>query len=206
VSPATPEESPDTRGTASLPLQVWQRMDWQFLLPPTEYGTVACAGAVDHELARGLALLGGAVHHVRSATDWRSLAGSCSLVVLARPQPEDIDAALSALRPGGWLYAEITRGSPFSRGPRTLSGWLRALRRTGLQEVAAHWHIPDIATSSRIVPFDAPVVIRDALLRLRSRRFGTAISAAARLAQRLGTLPLLAREGSVVGCLPGGSR
>ena len=181
-------------------------MDWQFLLPETEHGRVACAGDVDDALARGLALLGGTVHHVRSATDWHALAGSCSLVVLARPRPEDIDAALSALRPGGWLYAEIRRGRPFSRGPRTLSGWLRALRRAGLHEVAAHWHIPDVATSSRIVPFDAPVVVRDALLRLRSRRFGTAISAAAHLAQRLGTLPLLAPEGSVVGRRPGGPR
>jgi hypothetical protein len=181
-------------------------MDWQFLLPSTEHVTVACAGVIDDELAQGLVLLDGTLHHVRSATDWRSLAGSCSLVVLARPQPEDIGAALSALRPGGWLYAEVRRGRPFARGPRTVGGWLRALRRAGLEEVAAHWHIPDIATSSRIVPFDAPVVVREALVRLRSRRFGIAMSAAGRLAQRLGMLPLLAPEGSVVARRPGGPR
>jgi hypothetical protein len=68
--------------------------------------------------------------------------------------------------------------------------------------VAAYWHVPDIATSSRIVSLDAPATVRDVLLRHRKVRFGRALSLLARLALRVGLLPLALPEGSLVGRRP----
>jgi len=184
------------------PLQTWQRLDWRFLLPCTEAEEIACAGNVDDDLAAGLPLIAPTVHRVTTAEAWAPLAGTCDLVVLASPPAADVGSAVAALRPGGWVYAEIRRGRPGSRGPWTVRGWARALRRAGLEEVTAHWHVPDIATSSRIVSLDARVVVRDVLLRTQGRRFGRALSLTARAALRLGLIPLVVPEGSVVGRRP----
>ncbi len=180
------------------PLRAWHRLDWRFLLPSCEPQVIACAGALDEDLVSGLPLIAPTVHTVTSPAGWAALAGACDLVVLASPAPADLGPAVAALRPGGWLYAEVHRGRPSSRGPWTVRGWQRAVRRAGLDEVAAHWHVPTIATSSRIIALDARVVLRDVLLRTRRRRFGTALSLAARAALRLGLVPLLVPEGSVV--------
>ncbi|WP_369131774.1 hypothetical protein [Modestobacter sp. I12A-02662] len=185
--------------TGETPLRAWHRLDWRFLLPECEPQVIACAGALDDDLVSGLPLIAPTVHTVTSPAGWAALAGTCDLVVLASPAPADLRPAAAALRPGGWLYAEVRRGRPSTRAPWTVRGWQRALRRAGLAEVAAHWHVPTIATSSRVIALDARVVLRDVLLRTRRRRFGTALSLAARAALRLGLVPVLVPEGSVVG-------
>lgn len=191
---------------AELPLQVWHRMDWRFLLPRLEPTAVACGGVVDDDLASGLALLGCPVHRVSSAEDWPNVSGRCDVVMLVRPRRDEFRAAVAAVRPGGWLCVEVRRSRPWGRGPRTLRGWRRQFERAGLDEIAWYWHVPDIATSSRIVSLDSPATVRDVLLRHRRVRFGRALSLLARLALMLGLLPLVLPEGSLVGRRPGAPR
>ena len=185
-----------------LPLQTWHRMDWRFLLPRLDPSAVACGGAVDEDLRSGLALLGCPVHQVTSPGDWQDLSGRCDVVVLVRPDRNSFRSAVAAVRPEGWICAEIRRTRPWSRGPRTLRGWRRQFERAGLDEIAWYWHVPDIATSSRIVSLDSPATVRDVLLRHRRIRFGRVLSLLARLALMLGLLPLALPEGSVVGRRP----
>jgi hypothetical protein len=178
-------------------------MDWRFLLPRLDPSAVAYGGAVDEDLKSGLSLLGCPVHRVTSPEGWRDVSGRCDVVLLVRPSREQFRAAAAAVRPEGWICAEIRRRRPWSRGPRTLHGWRREFERAGLDEVAAYWHVPDIPTSSRIVSLDARATVRDVLLRHRGVRFGRALSMGARLALRLGLLPLALPEGSLLGRRPG---
>jgi hypothetical protein len=157
---------------------------------------------VDEDLMSGLALLGCPVHRVASAAAWADVSGQCEVVLLVRPSREEFQAAVAAVRPDGWVCVEVRRARPWGRGPRTLHGWRREFERAGLADVAAYWHVPDIATSSRIVSLDAPATVRDVLLRHRKVRFGRALSLLARLALRLGLLPLALPEGSLVGRRP----
>lgn len=201
-SPA-PEPAAAPTATAELPLQAWQGMDWRFLLPRLDPSAVACGGAVDADLLHGLSLLGCPVHPVTSPEDWCRISGRCDLVVLVRPRPDQFRAAVGAVRPGGWICAQVRRTRPWGRGPRTLRGWRREFGRAGLEEIGWYWHVPDIATSSRIVSLDARATVRDVLLRHHGVRFGRTLSSLARLALRLGLLPLALPEGSLVGRRPG---
>ena len=188
--------------TAELPLQSWHRMDWRFLLPQLDPSAVACGGAVDDDLRSGLSQLGCPVHQVASPGDWQDVSGRCDVVVLVRPDRDDFLAAVAAVRPEGWICAEVRRTRPWRRGPRTLRGWRRHFARAGMEEIGWYWHVPDIATSSRIVSLDSRATVRDVLLRHRGLRFGRALSVLARLALALGLLPLALPEGSVVGRRP----
>jgi hypothetical protein len=181
-------------------LHRWRRLDWRFLFPSTEWTRVACAGAVDDELREALPLLGPEVHEPRSAADWMSLAGSCDVVVLIDPTPEQLRLAVGALRPGGWLYAEVRRALRPS-GPRSLLGWRRAFVRAGLEPVSAHWHTPGLAGTERIISVDAATAVRHALRGqgglLRRVRAGVMDLV---LLCRL--FPVVVPEGSVVGRRP----
>lgn len=192
-----------TMSSGKLPLQAWHRMDWRFLLPRLDPTAVACAGTVDEDLLTGLSLLGCPVSRVATPADWRDVAGRCDVVLLVRPDLAQFRAAVDAVRPAGWICAEIRRTRPWSRGPRTLYGWRREFQRAGLDDVAWYWHVPDIATSSRIVSLDSPATVRDVLLRHRRVRFGRVLSTLARLALRIGLLPLALPEGSIIGQRPG---
>lgn len=186
---------------APLPLHLWRRLDWRFLLPTLTPAGVACAGAVDDDLAAALPLLGTTVHRITGPGDWASVP-DVEVVVLVRPEPADLAGAAAAVAPGGWVYAEVGRDLRRPRGYRTLPGWRRAFRAQGLTDVTASWHAPDLAHCSRIISVEARTVLRDALLRHDAVRFGAALSVAGRLAVRAGVFPFAVPEGSVVGRRP----
>jgi hypothetical protein len=200
-----------TADVAPLPLHLWRRLDWRFLLPTLTPVGVAYAGSVDDDLVAALPLLGTAVHRIAGPADWAAVqeGGGVEVVVLVRPEPADLAAAVAALAPGGWVYAEVGRDLHQARGHRTLPGWRRSFERHGLTDVTASWHAPDLAHCSRIISLDARTVLRDALLRHDAVRFGRALSVAGRLAVRAGAFPFAVPEGSVVGRRPpepGGNR
>ncbi|SDC39519.1 hypothetical protein SAMN05660690_1254 [Geodermatophilus telluris] len=196
VDPGAPADpaAPD------LPLHLWRRLDWRFLLPSTRLRVVACGGTPDDDLLAALRLL--QVDVVRPGPDWRPVADAApDVVVLVQPTAADLAAAAAAVRPGGWVYAEVRRDL-HAAGPRTLLGWPRAFRAAGLTDVVAHWHAPDLRTCSRMVPLDAPALVRDALSRHGAVRFGRALSLAGRAAVALGVFPAGVPEGSTVGRRP----
>jgi hypothetical protein len=197
--------SPDAVATtgSALRLHRWRRLDWRFLLPAATPTRVAGAGAVDDELRASLPLLTPDVHFPTTASDWAEITGTCDVVVLVEPDRDELVRAVAAARPDGWIYAEVRRRPPWSRGPRSLVGWQRALRGAGLADVAAHWHAPDLATATRIVRVDATLAVDGALGRHSGAGLSSLRPALARLLLRCGLFPLAVAEGSVIGRRPG---
>jgi hypothetical protein len=185
---------------AGLLLHRWRRLDWRFLLPLSGVTTVACAGAVDDELRAALPLLAPEVYEPGSPGAWWALSGACDVVVLVEPTPGQVRDAVVALRPGGWLYAEVRR-SWRGPGPRSLIGWRRALLTAGLEQVAAFWHAPRLPNTHRIVSVDAGTAVRHALGDRQGTR-ARATRAVAELLLRTGLFPLAVGAGSVVGRRP----
>ena len=191
---------PSTTASSGLLLHRWRRLDWRYLVPSVGWARVGCGGAVDEELRSALPLLGADVHEVSSAAGWLGLAGTCDLVVLVDPSRAELASAVAAARPGGWVYAEVRRGSPGKRG-RSLVGWRRALRREGLEQVSAHWHAPDPRSAEQIVPLASRPALRQALLRNRGSRAGFR-NTVGRVLLAAGLFPLVVPAGSVVGRRP----
>jgi hypothetical protein len=187
---------------AAQRLELWQRLDWRFLLPELDGGPIACAGRPDEQLTAALTLLGSRIHHVTEPREWESLEGTLSLVVLVDPTPADLRHAAAACRPGGWVYAEIRRSARPGRGPRTLRGWQRAFAAAQLDSVTVHWHALRIATSSRIVPVAAVGAVRHALGQHQGVRSRRVLEVIGRLALRTGLFTVVIPEGSVIGRRP----
>jgi hypothetical protein len=145
-------------------LQASRRVDWRFLLPIPELGRVACLGETDPELVRSLRLFSAELTASRSGAA-NEQEPSYDLVVLRNATLDELEAARSRLRSGGWLYVEVD--NPLrrkrARAARSASGYARALRRLGFVEVDAQVHWPDFASCRAIVPLDAAAAIRHGL-------------------------------------------
>ncbi|MGZ6642068.1 MAG: hypothetical protein ACXVFN_17055 [Solirubrobacteraceae bacterium] len=163
-----------------------RRADWRFLLPDPGLGRVACLAPQEPELIDALLALDARV-------DWLDAPGDASdhdVVVLSGGSRRRVAAARALLRPGGWLYAEVT-------GPAA-AGWARTLRAAGFDEVSAHWLWPDARRCREMVPLQRAALLhalgrRDPGARLRLR------VAAARMLVRLGLFPLAVRRAAVIG-------
>jgi hypothetical protein len=189
--------------TSSLPLHRWWRLDWRFLIPSSEWEVIGCAGEVDEALREALPLVASRIEDVASDSDRVGRAGTCDLVVLVQPTRTELRSAVTALRPGGWMYVEVRRTVAL-RGPRSLMGWRRACVRSGLEDVAAHWHSPDLAGTTRMVAVEAGTAIRAVTggpRTTRSRLRGAALEVLLRLRLLSAVVP----AGSVVGRRPHGS-
>jgi hypothetical protein len=203
MTPARPAPSiaPETPAAQVLDLHRWRRLDWRFLLPTGTLDRIACGGAVDEELRAALPLLTPDIREPRDAAEWGGLAGSCDAVVLVRPTRDQLPPALAALRPGGWLYAEVARRTPIAR-PATVAGWRAAFIRAGLQDVSAYWHLPGPHGPSALVALDAGTALRHLVGRHGEGRLS---ASRARLAGALLDVRLLAHaieEGAVAGRRP----
>lgn len=194
--------SAETVPSGPLTLHRWRRLDWRFLLPAPEVGRMACAGAADDELRDALPLIAKEVLEPRSSADWRALTGTCDAVVLVRPTLDELRQAVPALRPGGWLYAEVRR-SVLAARPRTLAGWRPVFERAGLTDVAVCWHAPGAREPATIVDVDAATALRHVLGLGRGGRLGALRILIATGLLRLGLLSPSLVEGSVTGRRPG---
>lgn len=188
----------------TLPLEPWQRLDWRFLLPSPQPGAIVCAGAVNEELAAALRMLDADLAQVTSSHGWSQVAASSyDLAVLIEPTNDDLRAAAEAVRPGGWVYVQAERHILGARvAQRSLHGWLRACRRAGLEELAAHWHAPTTSVPYRLVPLDSRVVVFEALSRHDEVRFGWLLSQLGKVLFACGLFPLVVPGGSVLGRRP----
>jgi hypothetical protein len=183
-----------------LLLHRWRRLDWRFLVPATGWGVVGAGGDIDDELRHALPLLDADVREVSSASGWAALAGSCDVAVLVQPTRSDVRSAAAALRPGGWLYAEVRRTASPAH-PLSLTGWRSAFHRSGLEEVSLQWHAPDVRSAEQIIRLDATAAVRHALVRSGGSRPGLR-NIAARLLLKAGLLPLVLASGSILGRRP----
>jgi len=178
-----------------LPLQSWQRLDWRFLLPILEPRHVGYGGSVDAPLVAAVRLLDPDAGRVAPDTG----GGVYDMVILASPSRSDLAHAVVALRPGGWVCAEVRRSSRDRAAPRTPWGWRRAFVAAGLNDVEVYWHPPRLEASTRMVPVASATAVRNTLRRHQAVRFGWAKSAVGGTALKLGLFALAISEGSVVG-------
>lgn len=137
--------------THSLPraevLNAIRRLDWRFLLPDPSLGRVVYLGAAESSLLEALRVAGLSVAVVTGEAAQSGRASFDTAVAVA-PSPGDLALAATLLRPGGWLYAEVSGSSGAARRTATL------LRRNGFGAIQRHWHWPDFARCTRILPLD----------------------------------------------------
>lgn len=189
-------------------MQAWRRVDWRFLLPTLELGHVLCLDGGDTSLPAAIRLAGGTVSGLSASSPGGIDGAPPDPVVfdgaaLVAPSPAELAAAVRAVRPGGWVYAEVRRHVRAAHpGPRSLGGCGRQFDRAGLRHIETFWHAPDFATCTRIVPLAGTAAVRNALGRHHAERFGAAKSLAGRAALATGLFSLAVPEGSVLGRRP----
>lgn len=179
-------------------VQAARRIDWRFLLPDPQLGRTACVGRVDRGVIDSLQLFATSVTIVdAAATD----AGAHDLVVLADPSRGELGWAADLLRPGGWVYVELSRAS--SRRVRGRLGSPKAvaaaLARGGFDQVEAHWHFPDAARREALVALDDERAVQQVLTRLPRTLNGAAREAGGRLLLATHLFGVVVRSTSVIG-------
>ncbi len=181
--------------TAALPraevLDTIRRLDWRFLLPDPSLGRVVYLGAAEHDL---LTALRAADPNVTTLTDAASGATGVSFdtAVLVDPSPREVMLAAEVLRPGGWLYAEV------SSAPGAARRLARQLPQAGFAAVQQHWHWPDFARCTGILPLDDAGALVYGLLKGRGGLRGSVLTLLMRALVLSGALPWLVRSSSVV--------
>ncbi|MCZ7539847.1 MAG: hypothetical protein M5U29_08055 [Anaerolineae bacterium] len=169
--------------------QAIRRLDWRFLLPDPALGRVACLGRAEGSLAEALRASGAALTVIAGPIAEGDRA-AFDTVVAANPSRELLIAAADLLRPGGWLYAEVSGAGRAGRMARLAQGM-------GFGEVQRHWHWPDFERGTRILPLDDGGALVYALLKGRRGAAGAALAALLRTLHRLGAHHWAARHVSL---------
>lgn len=168
-------------------LNVIRRLDWRFLLPDPALGKVVYLGAEASDLLTALRASGLAVTALTGQASDKAGA-SFDTAVMVNPSPREVALAAALLRPGGWLYAEV------SGAPGTARRLARQLPQMGFASVQLHWHWPNFARCTRILPLDDAGALTYGLLKGRGGMRGRALA----LLTRSSALLWLARAISVV--------
>jgi hypothetical protein len=178
-------------------LRVSRRIDWRFLLPDPRLGRTGYGGVPDESLTEALRVFADDL-----VTDLH-LAASDSLdgAVLHLPKPADLAIAWRAVRPGGFLVAEL-------HGPRL--PWDRRVVVAGVTETGArwtrlgvtgarrYWLLPSRGACTMMVDLDDAASVRAALARNQGSRSGRAKALAGRMLQAVGLLPRVAPDVTVL--------
>jgi hypothetical protein len=175
VSRETPVDARQrSLGDGAEVLALARRIDWRFLLPSPELGRVAYLGREDTVLIAALMRFADAALVV--GNDGPDGDGAkFDLAVLSRPTGDECETTRRLLRPGGTLYAEIH--GPLAERPRrpgslrSVVSVVRVLRDLGFAELGAHWHWPNFAASTHVVPLDS----REALGYVLERRWAGSV-------------------------------
>ncbi|MCG8604773.1 hypothetical protein MJD09_07225 [bacterium] len=148
-------------------LELVRRIDWRFLLPDPNLGTVAYVGPEDETLTSALKrfcdsliMLDGSTPSGSGQEDQRYD------VLTSRADWNQTARACSRLRKGGYLYWEIERASPLGIfGSKTtpaslktgrvyFNRYIELLESSGFRDVSVHWHRPDFDNCLDIVPLN----------------------------------------------------
>ncbi len=167
-------------------LHAIRRLDWRFLLPDPTLGSVIYVGVGTGDLLTALRASGLDVTALTGEASGTAGA-SFDTAVMVNPSLREVALAATLLRPGGWLYAEVNGARAARRLARQLSG-------AGFGSVQLHWHWPDFARCTRILPLDDAGALVYGLLKGQGGARGRALAPLA----RGGALLWLARAISVV--------
>jgi hypothetical protein len=155
-SAAMVKDSPAPQATSLL--EASRRVDWRFLLPDPNLGTLAVAGKVSKSLRAALPLFSQQVSFVEAPY---SAADQVDLVVICGSLDTPLSAALELVKPGGYVYVEL-RGRLRLKGVRpthSLTINKRLLRARGFEDIRAFWHSPNFEGCKRIIPLDNPAAL-----------------------------------------------
>jgi len=127
-------------GHSDARLQASRRIDWRFLLPDPRLGRVAYSGTVPEKLLAAL-------HEFSNALETLDFTSErYDLVVVCNPSRELLQAAASAVKPGGALYAEFA--GRWYRPARSID----LLKQSGFMSVQAYWHWPTVEKCTKFIP------------------------------------------------------
>jgi hypothetical protein len=180
-------------------LRLARRLDWRFLLPSPELGRVGYLAGADGELVAACRAFARSVEPAEETT------GDLDVVVVTSPTPERLERAASLARAGGWVYVETSglraqpQWSQAATSPRASAAILRSL---GLEDVDVHWHWPDFANCTEIVPLSPPGAARYALGRHRTGARARIRAAAARILLAARMLDRVVPHASVTARVP----
>jgi len=128
-------------------LHLVRRLDWRFLLPDPALKRVVYHGKNDPALITALKYFANYLEILNSATPTRQ---PFDLAVLRSQTSVHVQQAFDLLKPGGFLYWEITQTSFLS--PPRIGKIADDLLRIGFGEIAAHWHRPSFRQALDIIP------------------------------------------------------
>lgn len=136
-----------------------RRIDWRFLLPDPDLGSVAYIGPTQGRLVHSLRLFSASLTLLNPDELWGVRHPTpCDVAVLSDPTSATLRRIGEILRPGGWLYMEAYGLFSCRRGRRGF-GRLRfvhdyksLLQRLDMNEIEAYWHWPDFESCVTIVP------------------------------------------------------
>jgi hypothetical protein len=161
-------------------LQASRRLDWRFLFPNPELGQVACLGAVPANLLDSLRLFSKSLTILAMDAEQDVEPGQYDVIVARQLSIDKLHLAAERLKPGGYLYAEIDgllsssgqhRG--FRHFVRTWNNWrlatpagcISAVTHAGFTEAQGHWHWPNFAACTKIIPLDDRGALRFSFVR-----------------------------------------
>ncbi len=127
-----------------------RRVDWRFLLPNPRPARSICFA--DGLLAQAVTAISGDMIGRTTPS-----IGECDLAVAVDPARKTLQAAWTALRPGGACYTEWY--SPWAGGPSSIR---RRLAAVGFTHVACYWTWPqpDRGPTLFWLPMEAPHILR----------------------------------------------
>jgi len=156
-----------------------RRLDWRFLLPEPNLGSVLYYGPAHAPLVEALRAFSRQVTLFDPAHQRGPLTAHFDLIVARTPNFEALQNIFQLLRPGGNLYIEAIRAWGFRRRSspsghtvrksgrvlRSARNYAAACRELGFAEVVPHWHWPDLENCLEIVPLEDSAAIDCALAR-----------------------------------------
>lgn len=168
-------------------LQASRRLDWRFLFPDPELGQVACLGTVPANLLDALQLFSKSVtvlaidaevcrglrHFAGTSSEQNVEPGQYDVVVARQLSIDKLRLAAERLKSGGYLYAEIDGFLSSNRHLQSWKNWrlatpagcITAATRAGFTEVQGHWHWPNFAACTQIIPLDDRGALRFSFVR-----------------------------------------
>jgi hypothetical protein len=191
---------------SGLALHQWRLLDWRFLTPLLQPSRLGYGGTIGRDLMSALHLLDPQAAPVRSGAP--GIAGSSGVagpagegfdvVLLREPEAGLFKDAAAAVRPGGWVCAQVKR-THRGRGPHTLAGWKRMFIRHGFEDVRVHWNVPGLDNPARLVPARSAAAVLGTLSLHKGVRFGLLKAFAGRLALALHLFDVAMPAGTVTG-------
>ncbi len=184
-------------------LELSRRIDWRFLLPDPRLGTVACIGSVDEQFRDALLLSCQSIVFFQSVEENAAPQARFDIVVLCNRDISQLDGAAALVRPGGYLYAEVSRSFSSPATWRLLPNRVESeFIRLGFSNCAAHWHYPGFIDCTTLVPIDDGASARYFFDQQGAGLRKLCKSAVGRLLLAIGLLPFVIGSFSIVGERP----